>query len=215
MASSARQESKVSVVAGSLRRSQRAGPSRRCLDGLARPASPPTSASAPLRRARAGSASARMLTVRARARASAAAGAQAYELVEAAEKRLKAFVMPLIGSKDAKFEDAAELFQKAGNAFKVAKNYEEAGAAFKNAAGCFQKIGSQHEAATAFQEAGNAFKKASPAQAIEMLKLTIELLSDIGRFSQVRRAARRGAARTLLRVSRSGVLAHGDAPVRE
>lgn len=93
--------------------------------------------------------------------------------------------MPLIGSKDAKFEDAAELYQKAGNAFKVAKNFEEAGAAFKNAAGCYQKIGSQHEAATAFQEAGNAYKKVNTAEAVAMLKLTIELLSDLGRFSQV------------------------------
>lgn len=110
---------------------------------------------------------------------------QAYELVEAAEKRLKAFVMPLIGSKDAKYEDAAELYQKAGNAFKVSKNFQEAGDAFKNAAGCFQKISSQHEAATAFQEAGNAYKKVDSAQAVAMLQLTIDILSDLGRFSQV------------------------------
>ncbi|KAG8465843.1 hypothetical protein KFE25_005413 [Diacronema lutheri] len=116
---------------------------------------------------------------------SARTESKAYELVEAAEKRLKAFVMPLIGSKDAKYEDAAELYQKAGNAFKVSKNFQEAGDAFKNAAGCFQKISSQHEAATAFQEAGNAYKKVDSAQAVAMLQLTIDILSDLGRFSQV------------------------------
>ncbi|KAJ1635491.1 soluble NSF attachment protein alpha isoform [Pavlovales sp. CCMP2436] len=116
---------------------------------------------------------------------SAAQKAKAFELVEAADRRLKSFVVPLFGNKEAKFEDAAELYQRAGNAFKVAKDFAEAGDAFKNAASCYLKVGSQHEAATGFQEAGNAYKKVNSAEAVEMLTKTIELLSDLGRFSQV------------------------------
>jgi alpha-soluble NSF attachment protein len=110
---------------------------------------------------------------------------KAYELLEQAEKRLKSFVMPMFGSKEGKFEDAAELFTKAGNAFKVSKNFEMAGDSFKRAGGCYQQIGSQHEAATSFQESGNAFKKVNTTDAVEMLIRTIDILADLGRFSQV------------------------------
>lgn len=111
--------------------------------------------------------------------------AKGHELLEQAEKRLKAFVMPLFGSKDAKFEDAAELFQKAGNAFKVAKNWEEAGKAYGRAAECHAQTASpSHEAASAYNEAASAYKKSNSVKAVEMLTRSIEQFTELGRFSQ-------------------------------
>ena len=48
---------------------------------------------------------------------------------------------------------AAELFSKAGNLFKVSKNWNEAGAAFERTAQCHLKLQSAHEAASSYQVA--------------------------------------------------------------
>lgn len=110
--------------------------------------------------------------------------AKAYELMEQAEKRLKSFVVPLFGSKDAKYEDAAELFQKAGNTFKVAKSWQEAGDAYKRVAECHTELGSQHEAASAYREAGMAYKKTDSDAAVLYIQRAAEIFAELGRFAQ-------------------------------
>lgn len=58
-------------------------------------------------------------------------------------------------NKEKKFEDAAELYDKAGNAFKVGGFYHEAGDAYKKAAELFRdKLQNAYEASKALQNAG-------------------------------------------------------------
>ena len=54
-----------------------------------------------------------------------------------AEKRLKKWSM--FGSSEEKYEDAADLFEKAANCYKREKMHKEAGNAFLKCAECFKK----------------------------------------------------------------------------
>lgn len=65
-----------------------------------------------------------------------------------------------------KFEDAADLFTKAGNAYKLANLWESAGESFNQAADSFISAGqisgntfNSSDAVNAYAEAGNCFKK--------------------------------------------------------
>ncbi|RAL43649.1 hypothetical protein DM860_017505 [Cuscuta australis] len=58
-----------------------------------------------------------------------------------------------------KNEDAADLFDKAANSFKLAKSWAEAGGAYAKLAECHLKLDSKHEAANAYAEAGHNYKK--------------------------------------------------------
>jgi len=83
-------------------------------------------------------------------------------LMREAEKKLKGgWLSNLVGGNN-KFEDAADLYIKAGNAFKMSKDWENAAEAYKKAAGCFTHAQSAHEAATAYINAANALKKHNP-----------------------------------------------------
>ena len=53
----------------------------------------------------------------------------------------------------AKFEDAAELFKKAANQYKVAQFWPEAGQAFSRAAECYIQLEQNHDAASAYIDA--------------------------------------------------------------
>lgn len=83
-------------------------------------------------------------------------------LMREAEKKLKGgFLSNLMGA-GSRYEDAADLYIKAGNAFKLAKNWEAGAEAFRKAAGCYMHAQSAHEAATAYINAANCIKKANP-----------------------------------------------------
>jgi alpha-soluble NSF attachment protein len=61
----------------------------------------------------------------------------------------------LSSSAEQKFEDAAELYQKAANAFKVGGFFEDAGLAYSKAAGLYQdKLKSGMEASKCLTETG-------------------------------------------------------------
>ena len=92
--------------------------------------------------------------------------AKAYDLVKQAEKRLASW-LNLSGNK---YDDAAELYSKAANLFKVSKNWSEAGKAFEQVAQCHLKLKSAHEAATAYSDAANCYKKTDSAHAILLYK---------------------------------------------
>ena len=62
-------------------------------------------------------------------------------------------------NKTAKFEDAAELFKKAANQYKVAQFWPEASNAFSRAAECYIQLEQNHDAATAYIDAAVCMKK--------------------------------------------------------
>ena len=76
-------------------------------------------------------------------------------------------------------DDAAELFQKAGNSFKMAKNWTLAGKSFCQAAEIQLKQNTKHEAANMYNEAANSFKKASPEEALNCLNKSCEIYIDM------------------------------------
>ncbi|CAG8559036.1 8132_t:CDS:2 [Ambispora leptoticha] len=81
-----------------------------------------------------------------------------------------------------KFEEAAELYNKAANSFKLAKRWKEAGDAFVKAANMQLQLNERDEAATTFINASKCYKKCSFEDAITSLKQAIEILTDRGRF---------------------------------
>uniref|UniRef100_A0A8D3DLV9 NSF attachment protein alpha n=1 Tax=Scophthalmus maximus TaxID=52904 RepID=A0A8D3DLV9_SCOMX len=89
---------------------------------------------------------------------------EAMALMAEAEKKLKSsqsFFGALFGS-SSKLEEACDMYVRAANMFKMAKNWCAAGNAFSHAARLHLQMQSKHDAATNFIDAGNAFKKADP-----------------------------------------------------
>ncbi|XP_069765134.1 alpha-soluble NSF attachment protein isoform X2 [Narcine bancroftii] len=82
-----------------------------------------------------------------------------------------------------KLEEACELYVRAANMFKMAKNWSAAGNSFCESAKLHLRLQSKHDAATNFVDAGNAFKKTDPQEAINCLNRAIEIYTDMGRFT--------------------------------
>jgi len=97
-----------------------------------------------------------------------------------AHKKMNSF--SLFGG-SSKYEEAAELFVKGANMYKVAKKWQEAGDAFIESARCHQKLQNKHEEATAYVQAATCYKKSQPIDAITNLQLAVEIYTDLGRFS--------------------------------
>jgi len=82
-----------------------------------------------------------------------------------------------------KYEDAAELLEKASNNYKLAKMWREAAGAFVMLSECHLKADSKHDAASAMVDAANANKKVSVVDAIGNLKQAVIYFNDLGRLS--------------------------------
>uniref|UniRef100_A0A8C2RMF4 Alpha-soluble NSF attachment protein n=1 Tax=Capra hircus TaxID=9925 RepID=A0A8C2RMF4_CAPHI len=111
--------------------------------------------------------------------------AEAMALLAEAERKVKnsqSFFSGLFGG-SSKIEEACEIYARAANMFKMAKNWSAAGSAFCQAAQLHLQLQSKHDAATCFVDAGNAFKKADPQEAINCLMRAIEIYTDMGRFT--------------------------------
>ncbi|KAM9801025.1 alpha-soluble NSF attachment protein-like [Neosynchiropus ocellatus] len=80
-------------------------------------------------------------------------------------------------------EEACDLYIKAANMFKMAKNWPEAGKCFSKAGRIHQQSGRAHEAANDYINAGNAFKKVDPKKAVELVTKAIHIYTDMGRFT--------------------------------
>jgi alpha-soluble NSF attachment protein len=107
------------------------------------------------------------------------------QYMEEAEKKLKSsgsMMSSLFGSGSSKLDDAGELFQKAGNCFKMAKNWTASGRAFCNAAEVQLKQNTKHEAATMYNEAANAYKKTDLNEALNCLLKSCDIYIDMGRL---------------------------------
>jgi len=101
--------------------------------------------------------------------------------MEKADKRLKGGFSFFSGN--AKFEDAVELYTKAGNSFKIGKKWDRAGEAFTKAAECHLKLQSKHEAAQSYLNAAMCYKKTNITTAVMCMKQGIEFYTEEGRFS--------------------------------
>ncbi|KAH9767346.1 hypothetical protein WN944_018111 [Citrus x changshan-huyou] len=108
--------------------------------------------------------------------------ARAEEFEKKAEKKLNGW--GLFGSK---YEDAADLFDKAANSFKLAKSWDKAGATYVKLANCHLKLESKHEAAQAYVDAAHCYKKTSSKEAISCLEQAVNMFCDIGRLSMAAR----------------------------
>ncbi|KAI7790673.1 alpha-soluble NSF attachment protein, partial [Triplophysa rosa] len=110
---------------------------------------------------------------------------EATALMAEAEKKRKSsqsFFGSLFGG-SSKLEDACDMYARAANMFKMAKNWSAAGNAFSQAALLHLHMQSKHDAATNYIDAGNAFKKSDPQEAINCLNRAIEIYTDMGRFT--------------------------------
>ncbi|KAJ1672822.1 vesicular-fusion protein S17, partial [Spiromyces aspiralis] len=81
-----------------------------------------------------------------------------------------------------KYEEAADLYNRAGNTFKIAKKFKEAGSAFCSAADMFLKANEPQEAGQCYISASKVLKKDFPQEAIGALEKAITILTDGGRF---------------------------------
>jgi alpha-soluble NSF attachment protein len=94
-------------------------------------------------------------------------------------------------SAEQKYEDAAELYQKAGNAFKVGGFHKEAGESYHKAADLYQnKLKNGMEASKNLTETGHCYKKVDSKKAIESYRNSIEILCDAGRLTQAARLSK-------------------------
>ncbi|KAL8520322.1 hypothetical protein ACS0TY_011028 [Phlomoides rotata] len=104
--------------------------------------------------------------------------ARAEEFEKKAEKKLSGW--GLFGSK---YEDAADLFDKAANAFKLSKSWDQAGAVYVKLASCHLKLDSKHEAANSYADAAHCYKKSNIKESISCLEQSVNLFLEIGRLN--------------------------------
>nr|CAX69996.1 Alpha-soluble NSF attachment protein [Schistosoma japonicum] len=107
---------------------------------------------------------------------------KARELIAQAQNKNKKGLFSFVSGSD-KTDEVISLYEKAGNCFKMAHNWTEAGNAFLKAASLSLNQGSKHDAATRYVDASVAFKKEDPAKAIECLTEAIKIYTDMGRFT--------------------------------
>ncbi|KAM6100810.1 alpha-soluble NSF attachment protein-like, partial [Pterocles gutturalis] len=89
---------------------------------------------------------------------------EALQLLAEADRKVRgsqSFFAGLFGG-SSRIEEACDIYARAANMFKMAKNWSAAGNAFCQAAQLHLQLQSKHDAATNFVDAGNAFKKADP-----------------------------------------------------
>ncbi|KAL8590076.1 hypothetical protein ACOMHN_034307 [Nucella lapillus] len=110
-------------------------------------------------------------------------GIQLMQEAEKKSKTTKGFFGSMFSGGSSKQEDAAELYVRAANAFKMAKKWSMAGEAFCKAAELQLVLGSKHEAATHYVDAGNCFRKGDANEAVSCIQRAIEIYTDMGRFS--------------------------------
>ncbi|KAG8219770.1 soluble NSF attachment protein [Butyriboletus roseoflavus] len=85
----------------------------------------------------------------------------AQTLLEKADKKANSSA-GWFSSSSTKYEEAGDLYQHAANAFKLDKQFRDAGDAFAREAECREKCKEANEAANAWWNAAKAFKRGYP-----------------------------------------------------
>lgn len=88
----------------------------------------------------------------------------------------------LVFSSSPDYLAAAELYNRAGNAFKSCREWREAGDAFLRAAEMDVKGGEVDESARKLLSAASCYKKCDPAEAVRAIQAALEVLLRSGRF---------------------------------
>lgn len=111
--------------------------------------------------------------------------AKARDYAAKADKKMKSF--SFFGNK---YEDAADLYEKAANQYKLAKAWVEAGETFMKLAEVHVKLESKHDAASCWVEASKAFMKVEKQNAVRCLQQAVSLYTDMGRLGMAARQLR-------------------------
>jgi len=108
--------------------------------------------------------------------------ARAQALIQEAGKKMNptGFLSMFSGPK---FDDAAELYSKAANMYKIAKKWDKAGDTYQLAADAYRRCQYGHEAATCCINAAMAYKKTNTQKARECMLGGIRFYTEEGRFS--------------------------------
>ncbi|CAB1333024.1 unnamed protein product [Coregonus sp. 'balchen'] len=106
---------------------------------------------------------------------------EALTLMAEADKKMKSSrgFGTLLGGSSRKYEEACDMYVRAANMFKMAKNWSAAGNAFSQAAHLHLQMDNKLDGAINFLDAGNAFKKADPQEAINCLNQAIEIYTNM------------------------------------
>ncbi|GAB4813327.1 hypothetical protein N2152v2_000373 [Parachlorella kessleri] len=110
---------------------------------------------------------------------------KARDYVAKGDKKLKSF-----GFFGNKYEEAADLYEKGANQFKLAKAWHEAGETFAKLADVHIKLESKHDAASCWVEAAKAFLKVDHRKAVTCLQQAVSLYTDMGRLGMAARQLR-------------------------
>ncbi|CAL8465428.1 g4964 [Coccomyxa elongata] len=106
--------------------------------------------------------------------------ARGADFMKKADKKLNSF--GLFSSFANKYEDAAELLEKAANHFKLAKAWNEAGQAFEKLAQVHLKQDSRLEAASSYVEAAKCYQKTDKTDVLRALHNAVEYYTEAGRL---------------------------------
>ncbi|KAI8989402.1 soluble NSF attachment protein [Pilobolus umbonatus] len=110
---------------------------------------------------------------------------QARDLIQQAKKKLSSWSLFYNSNK---CEDAAELYEKAGNMFRMAQQWNSAGDAFVEAAKLYQQGGcAKFEGSRAYDNAAKSYKRIDPAAAVSALKEAVILDQEGGNFKSAAR----------------------------
>lgn len=94
-------------------------------------------------------------------------------------------------STEQKLEESAELYDKAGNAYKVGGFFAEAGRAYEKSAMIYKdKLKNIGEACKSLTNAGTCYCKVSPSEAIPVYRSAITMLCDSSRLTQAAKMAK-------------------------
>ena len=109
---------------------------------------------------------------------------QAVEFRSMAEKKMSKGGFFSMFSGGAKLDEAQELYQKAGNQFKLAHEWNDAADSYVQYALVSKRIGMPTEEAQGYVEAANCLRKVSPESSIEWYDKAIDMYSGAGRYQQ-------------------------------
>lgn len=116
---------------------------------------------------------------------------EGHGFLQAAEKlteKKAGFLKSMFGGSSSKDEEAADLFVKAGNSFKLARAWKRAGDAFTRAAQTYESSSElAYQASAKYSDAGKAYKNVSPEKAIDAYRSAVRMYTDAARFQQCAR----------------------------
>jgi alpha-soluble NSF attachment protein len=89
-----------------------------------------------------------------------------------------------------KYEEAADLLEKAANYYKLGKAWKEATEAYRQLADVQTKQDSKHDAASAYVEGAKCAMKVAPSEGVALLQAAVHLYTDMGRLNMAARQLR-------------------------